>query len=307
MKKILIVLVLLVTLIIVSACGRQGFFYYEVSDSRVITGRVEVANPGDYSILAYLTGGGADDFQHVMQAQGTQVKTPYFPISENGRFTIPVTEASAQKCELYIVEKDADYSSLFIVRDNCLMSVMGITLGGADVAGSGPEPFILLKDDGAPENRYKEIAYMGSDGNGNDKSMSVTPADTSQKKIGNSSMKFSYTGPKTGSHWAGMMLLYEPGVYTDDPGDKGPDLTKYTKLTFYVKGGGGTVKFFLECDGAPQASIFCEPNDEWQLIELALKDSWSYNNIPFGWACNESNPDVKGGKIEFWVDNIRFE
>ena len=142
MKKIFTAAALLVTFMIVSACGRQGFFYYEVSDSRVITGRVEVANPGDYSILAYLTGGGVDDFQHVMQAQGTQVITPYFPISENGRFRIPVTEASAQKCELYIVEKDADYSSLFIVRDNCLMSVMGIALGGADDEGSGPEPFI---------------------------------------------------------------------------------------------------------------------------------------------------------------------
>jgi len=307
MKKIFTITVMLITLSIVSACGKQGIFYYEVSEDRVITGRVEIEKPGDYSILAYLRGGDTDDFQHVMQAQGTQAITPCFPIQENGRFRIPVKDGTAQWCDLYIIEKNTAYSSLFVVRDNCMMSVTNIPLGDSGDTAAGPEPFILLKDDGAEEDVYKQIAYMGSKNNGNDGSMTVKTNDTSQKKIGNSSMNFTYTGPGSGSHWAGMMFLYAPGVYTADPGDKGPDLSKYTEFTFYVKGSGGTVKFFIECDGAPQASMFIKPDDEWQKVVLYLNDNWSYNNIPFGWACNEGNPDVKGGTIEFWVDGLQFE
>jgi hypothetical protein len=156
------------------------------------------------------------------------------------------------------------------------------------------------------ENVYKDIAYMGSDSNGNDGSMSVKEYDTSQKKVGSASMKFTYTSPGR-SHWAGMALLYAKDVWISDPGPDGPDLKLYSKYTFWVKGSGGTVKFFIECDGGPQSTKYVTVEDEWQQVTLNIKDSWKYNNIMFGWACNESNPNADGGTIEFWCDGMQFE
>ena len=167
-------------------------------------------------------------------------------------------------------------------------------------------PYFLLADDGAAQDIYGDIAYMGSDSNGNDGSMSVSINDTSQKMIGESSMRFSYT-PKSESHWAGMALLFSENAWLSDPGDKGPDLKRYTRFSFWVKGHGGKVKFFIECDGGAQDAAIVTVTDEWQKVTLNIDKSWGFCNIPFGWACNESNPDTDGGTIEFWCDGMQFE
>ena len=195
-------------------------------------------------------------------------------------------------------------------------AIMALTACGQNDGGGGSPsptpppptptaPFILLADDGAMENAYKDIGYMGSVNNGDDGSMSVKEYDTSQKKTGNASMRFTYASPGK-SHWAGMALLFETG-WKSDPGSDGPDLGLYSEYTFWVKGSGGTVKFFIECDGGAQSTKFVTVEDEWQQVTLNIKDSWKYCNIMFGWACNESNPDVDGGTIEFWCDGMQFE
>jgi len=97
------------------------------------------------------------------------------------------------------------------------------------------------------------------------------------------------------------------GFFKGNPRDLGPDLKKFKKLSFSARGSGGIVKFFIECDDAPQAVKFVTLSNEWTQVTLNIEDSWKYCNIPFGWACNESNPDKTGGTIEFWVDNLRFE
>ncbi len=173
---------------------------------------------------------------------------------------------------------------------------------------SRPAPqYIMLQDDGAISNVYSSLALMGMLSNGSDNSVSMDPEDPSQSYSGKTSMQFSYQPPDIGDHWSGVMMLLVEGNYQADPGEKGPDLSKVSKMVFNVKGSGGSVRFFVECDGGEQIVEAVNLQADWQQVTLELDSSWSYCNIPFGWSCNESDPDTAGGKIEFWVDGLRFE
>jgi hypothetical protein len=167
--------------------------------------------------------------------------------------------------------------------------------------------YVMFKDDGAAKDKPGALAYMGSKDNGNDKSMTVELVDTTTKLVGESSSKFTYT-PSGTQHWAGIMCLYEEGKYTENPGAKGPDLSKATKMVFYVKGKGGNVKFFVECDGKSdsQSAKVVELGSDWKKVTLELKDDWKYCNIPFGWACSQEDLGTGSSSIEFWVDGIHF-
>ena len=163
--------------------------------------------------------------------------------------------------------------------------------------------FIMFQDDGSSKNTFMDIAYMGMYSDGNDGSISMNVNDTSTTpKFGRVAMKFTYKPTNTGSHWSGAALLWE----TQNWKAKGPDLSQYSKLTFWVCGNGGEVKFFIEGDGVAQKTTYVTLTKDWQKITLAL-GNWDYVNVPFGWACNESNPDAKGGTITFWVDGLQFE
>ena len=169
------------------------------------------------------------------------------------------------------------------------------------------EPFIILKDDGADEDVFGDIAYMGSRNYGDDGSISVDVFDTSEKMAGNASVRFTYEAVADEGHWAGAMFLFAKGAYTPDPGARGPDLNDYTKMTFYVKGSGGSVLFFIECDGGPQSTEIVTLTDEWTQVTLDINDTWKYVNVMFGWSCNQNNIRPGAPRIEFWVDDLRYE
>jgi len=164
-------------------------------------------------------------------------------------------------------------------------------------------PYVLLNDDGAPANAFKDMALMGMYNNGVDGSVTMNLADTGvPAKIGDSSMKFTYTPSKDARHWSGIAMLWG----AQDWKGKGPDLKGYGKLTFWVCGNGGTVKFFIEGDGSAQKSAIATVGEEWQKVTIEV-GNWEYINIPFGWACNEQNPSADGATITFWVDGLQFE
>jgi hypothetical protein len=148
---------------------------------------------------------------------------------------------------------------------------------------------------------------MGSESNGVDGSITVNVHDTSQSKVGNASIKYTYTPLSGSSHWAGTAFLFSENDWMSDPGLRGPDLKLYSKFTFWVKGHGGFVKFFVECEGGAQSTKTVTVTDEWQKITLKMDESWSFCNIPFGWACGENNLDTDSGTIEFWCDGMQFE
>jgi hypothetical protein len=285
----------------------------------LITGSAERADADSHCVFAYLKGGAAEGLQL------GRVGDPRFKLGEDGGFEVEVTNP-ASSVTLYLAPRDADYSdknalekAAFAQEEIVIPRLSESDPKAAPEPEPDPEPdpepqpepetvysFILFKDDGAERDSFGELAYMGMDDDGNDGSMTADLFDTSEKTVGESSSRFTYT-PPGGSHWAGMMFLFEPGKFQEDPKDKGPDLSKATKMTFYVKGGAetGTVKFFVECDGGPQSSETVALTGEWAEVTLPLDKDWSYCNVPFGWACNQSDPD--GVSLQFWVDGIRFE
>lgn len=175
-----------------------------------------------------------------------------------------------------------------------------VTVGQPSTA----KPMPIFKDDGASDNIVKDTAFMGMYQDGMDGSIAVSLNDTSMNpKVGRTAIKFSYNPTVISAHWSGIALLWEAQGWKTP----GPDLKAYTKLTFWVRGQGGIVKFFVEGNGYSQCTSYITLTEEWQKISMDLYDSWDYVNIPFGWACSESNPDQKGGTITFWVDGLQFE
>ena len=162
----------------------------------------------------------------------------------------------------------------------------------------------LFKDDGASEDAVKDVALMGMYKDGTDGSIGVNMNDTSMNpKVGHTAIKFSYTPTVINDHWSGVALLWEPQGWKIN----GPDLKAYTKLTFWICGQGGNVKFFTEGDGYSQRTSYVTLTKEWQKITMELYDWWDFVNVPFGWACSQSSPDKNGGTITFWIDGVQFE
>ena len=214
---------------------------------------------------------------------------------------------------LYAIWKLDDGSGVVDDDDVESSSSSGGDVGGSEgndggtQLGSGVIPsssFILLADDGAKggKNAFNDTAYMGMNENGTDGSIGANINDTSKNPIvGRTAMKFSYTPINSDAHWSGVALLWK----TQGWNEEGPDLKAYTKMTFWVCGNGGRVKFFIEGDGFTQKTCLVSLTEDWQKITLDI-GNWEYINVPFGWACSESDPDQKGGTITFWVDGVHF-
>lgn len=222
------------------------------------------------------------------------------------------TDSGATKGQYNIGEYYEENQDLYAAW----ISNSGSSSNPSPIPSSGPSPtpspfpykYILMYDDGAPSNVFGAFAYMGSANGGVDGSIEMDTNDSSQSIQGAASMRFSYQ-PMADIHWSGVMMLFGEGKYSEDPGERGPDLSMVSKMVFHVKGSGGTVKFFVECDGSQfnQSAKTVELKEDWQKVTLELNSDWRYCSIPFGWTCDQTNPQPAGGKIEFWVDNLRFE
>jgi len=166
------------------------------------------------------------------------------------------------------------------------------------------EPFYIYNDSGSGENHYQDIALMGGNNNGDDGSVMRNINDTQNTYSGTSAIKFTYQ-PPGGEHWAGAAFLASPQGWYDDPGTRGVNTALYSKLTFRVKGSGGSVKFFIEGSDGSQSTQTLDLPSDWQPVTLDVKNAWDYITVGLGWACN--NLDASGGTITFWIDEVRFE
>ena len=194
-------------------------------------------------------------------------------------------------------------------------------------AGAGTGQFPLFADDGAIGNKnvvlFENMAYM----NRNYGLINVKENNEEIKAyVGDTSTKFTYT-PTDDLNWSGIAFLWGKDDWgrEKDAWDKGGlELTKYTKLTFWVYGRGGMVKFYIEgirsepkkiaegksAEGTEektyQESIFISLKEEWRKVTLKVGD-WDYINVPFGWSCNPKDLDASNGTATFWVDGLQFE
>jgi hypothetical protein len=169
-------------------------------------------------------------------------------------------------------------------------------------------PFYVYADRSSMGNHFIPSGWMGDYGD--------VKYDGSSKEdpyMGDTCVKIVYSGKATqGARWAGM--------YWQNPSnnwgtvDKGFDLSKATKLTFWARGAkggerveefkiGGIMGEFSDSDSASIGPVIL--NKEWTQYSIDLKGKdLSYIIGGFCWTTNiDVNPD---GAI-FYLDEIKYE
>lgn len=163
--------------------------------------------------------------------------------------------------------------------------------------------FYVYQDYQSPENHYHDIAYMGSDNNGDDGSIAINPGSAAGPQSGETCMEIRYT-PQSPAHWAGAMWLSGYQNLPPNPPVEGADTARTQRLAFWAKGA-GRVKFFIENDSKNQVTQYIDLTGDWSEYTLALPEEWGTVCVGFGWSANSG--DAGGGPMTFWLDGIRFE
>ncbi len=146
---------------------------------------------------------------------------------------------------------------------------------------------------------YADIAYMGSNNNGDDGSMAIDPGWADNPHSGSACIRITYT-PPTRSHWAGMMWLSGASNFPPNLPVDGVDAAQANRLTFYARGLGST-KFFIENDAKQQVTLNVQLTPDWTQYTLAVPSDWEQVCLGFGFASNGS-----AGESTIYLDDIVF-
>ncbi len=169
-------------------------------------------------------------------------------------------------------------------------------------------PFYVYADRSSPSNHFIPSGYMGDYGD-----IKYDGAWKDNPYLGDSCIKFIYGGKATqGARWAGV--VWQNPANNWGSVDRGYDLSKATKLTFWArgeKGGerieefkvGGIIGEFSDSDTAVIGPVVL--NKEWTQYTVDLKGKdLSYIIGGFCWA---SNLDVNPEGATFYLDEIKYE
>ena len=171
-----------------------------------------------------------------------------------------------------------------------------------------PMPFYVYADRSSVSNHFIPSGWMGDFGD-----IKYDGAVKEDPYLGDTCIKIIYSAKASnGARWA--------GIYWQNPAnnwgttDKGYDLSKATKLTFWakgVKGGerieefklGGIMGEFSDSDAAGIGPVIL--NKEWTQYTIDLKGKdLSYIIGGFCWA---TNADVNPEGATFYLDEIKYE
>jgi hypothetical protein len=171
-----------------------------------------------------------------------------------------------------------------------------------------PVPFYVYADRSSVSNHFIPSGWMGDFGD-----IKYDGASKEDPYLGDTCVKIIYSAKASnGARWA--------GIYWQNPAnnwgtmDKGYDLSKATKLTFWakgVKGGerieefklGGIMGEFSDSDAAGIGPVIL--NKEWTQYTIDLKGKdLSYIIGGFCWA---TNADVNPEGATFYLDEIKYE
>ena len=147
---------------------------------------------------------------------------------------------------------------------------------------------------------YGDIAYMGSQNNGNDGSMSIDMGCTDNPHSGSKCMKITYAPPST-NHWAGMMWLSGASNFPPNLPVDGVDATQVSQLAFYARGTGAT-KFFIENEAGQQETLYVELTSDWTQHSLEIPSDWEYVCVGFGFASSGAS-----GGCDIYLDDIVYK
>jgi len=169
-------------------------------------------------------------------------------------------------------------------------------------------PFYVYADRSSVSNHFIASGWMGDFGD-----IKYDGASKDDPYLGDTCIKIIYSGKASnGARWA--------GIYWQNPAnnwgtvDKGFDLSKAVKLTFWARGAkggerieefkaGGIMGEFSDSDAAGIGPVIL--NKEWVQYTIDLKGKdFSYIIGGFCWA---TNVDVNPEGATFYLDEIKFE
>ncbi|MCX5708756.1 MAG: hypothetical protein NTY14_07320 [Candidatus Omnitrophica bacterium] len=169
-------------------------------------------------------------------------------------------------------------------------------------------PFYVYADRSSVNNHFIPSGWMGDFGD-----IKYDGASKEDPYLGDSCIKIVYSGKASnGARWA--------GIYWQNPAnnwgtvDKGFDLSKATKVTFWAKGAkggerieefklGGIMGEFSDSDASGIGPVIL--NKEWTQYTIDLKGKdLSYIIGGFCWA---TNVDVNPDGATFYLDEIKYE
>lgn len=169
-------------------------------------------------------------------------------------------------------------------------------------------PFYVYSDSRSAHNHFIPSGWMGDYGD-----LKFDGASKEDPYLGDTCVKILYSGKATqGARWA--------GIYWQNPAnnwgtvDKGFDLSKATKLTFWARGAkggerieefkvGGIMGEYSDSDTSGVGPVIL--NKEWTQYTIDLKGKdMTYIIGGFCWA---TNIDVNPEGATFYLDEIKFE
>jgi hypothetical protein len=169
-------------------------------------------------------------------------------------------------------------------------------------------PFYVYADSTSTKNHFIPSGWMGDYGD-----IKFDGTHKEDPYLGTTCIKVIYSGQGTqGARWAG--IFWQNPANNWGSIDKGFDLSKATKLTFWArgeKGGerieefkvGGIMGEYSDSDSASISPVILTP--EWMQYTIDLKGKdLSYIIGGFCWA---TNVDVNPEGATFYLDEIKFE
>jgi exo-beta-1,3-glucanase (GH17 family) len=180
----------------------------------------------------------------------------------------------------------------------------------APVSGPAPMPFAVYTDGADPANHYVPSGYMGDS-----RAVSMNQFWARDPHDGQTSIRVVYGGPVPGGvGWAGVYWQSPVDNWGTVPGPTGYNLSRATRLTFWVRGQTGNERVqFLVGGITGRYGDSLQPSVE--TAALALSTTWQEVTISlagmnlshiiggFGWVANsQDNPQG----ATFYLDDIRY-
>ncbi len=169
-------------------------------------------------------------------------------------------------------------------------------------------PFYIYADKGSIANHFVPSGWMGDFGD-----IKYDGVSKEDPYLGDTCIKITYTGKATqGARWAG--IFWQNPANNWGTLDKGYDLSKAAKLTFWArgeKGGerieefkvGGIMGEYSDSDSTAIGPVIL--NKDWTQYSIDLKGKdLSYIIGGFAWS---TNIDVNPEGAVFYLDEIKFE
>ncbi|MCX7927228.1 MAG: hypothetical protein N2606_03730 [Candidatus Omnitrophica bacterium] len=169
-------------------------------------------------------------------------------------------------------------------------------------------PFYVYADSGSIKNHFVPSGWMGDYGD-----IKYDGACKEDPYLGDTCIKIIYTGKvSNGARWAGIFWQHPANNWGTI--DKGYDLSKAQKLTFWARGAkggerieefkvGGIMGEYSDSDSASIGPVILTKEWKQYTIDLKGKDM-SYIIGGFCWA---TNVDVNPDGATFYLDEIKFE